>query len=523
MRSTKAKCPHGPEGTIFSRVQGGPACRKLTVKKFSDLLSKEQIRDLGPVSETWFEDLTAEALSNDSNAVQDDLQTPLKSHHHGNGQTNIAATPVPDGKVPITPSSCSPSLFSPNVPECNRTGQRNSFRLENNMGQSTPVLPQSQKKFLGFSGVSQLTAEEHHTLGHIQPSVGLSPGVGGSPLPILPETESSVLSRRLFKTPQGPSSQGFFSEPMASRFLPTPERLTVTLGGDLNCSALSWTSSMATPGTAAMATPTAAMVTPTAAMATTEAVGPEDVYDQEEDLGIAADGKKLARALFVQCEEEADADPDLKPTQDKSQPEESHRDVSSTQHFQLQRDGTLTQEFESILAQSKPTTTQETTASESKETAGRSGKHSNSDLNDTQKSKVQTKVAKKGSSQSHESSGKNSVQDEVDKTLDFLFAKSERRSQKKDLPPPKRRKCNRPTSETQPGDVPLVGETGPDEGDSKDDNCKSGTVTCQQEGNVSCTARIQCERSVNHVEEARNSQMSTKPSNSVENPKVDRV
>ncbi|XP_078684329.1 uncharacterized protein LOC144917871 [Branchiostoma floridae x Branchiostoma belcheri] len=544
MRSTKAKCPHGPEGTIFSRVQGGPDCKKLTVKKFSDLLSKEQIRDLGPVSETWFEDLTAEALSNDSNAVQDDLQTPLKSHHHSNGQTNTAATPVPDGKVPITPSSCSPSLFSPNVPECNRTGQRNSFRLENNMGQSTPVLPQSQKKFLGFSGVSQLTAEDHHTLGHIQPSVGLSPGVGGSPLPILPETESSVLSRRLFKTPQGPSSQGFFSEPMASRFLPTPERLTVTLGGDLNCSALSWTSSMATPGTAAMATPgtaamatpgtatmatpTAAMATPTAAMATPEAVDPEDVYDQEEDHGIAADGKKLARALFIQCEEETDADPDLKPTQDKSQPEESLRDVSSTQHFQLQRDGTLTQEFESTLAQANTTTTQETTASESKKTAGR-GKRGNGDLNDTQKSKVQTKVAKKGSSQSHESSGKNSVQDEVDKTLDFLFArkkkirvsarKSERRSQKKDLPPPKRRKWDKPTNETQSGAVPLVGETGPDEDDSKDDNCKSGTVTCQQERNVSCTTRIQCERSLNHVEETRNSQKSTKPSSSVENPK----
>ncbi|XP_019647132.1 PREDICTED: uncharacterized protein LOC109487565 [Branchiostoma belcheri] len=518
MRSTKAKCPHGPEGTIFGRVQGGPACRKLAVKKFSDLLSKEQIRDLGPVSETWFEDLTAEALSNDRNAVQDDLQTPLKSHHHGNGQTNTAATPVPDGKAPITPSSCSPSLFSPNVPECNRTDQRSRFRLENNMGQSTPVLPQSQKKFLGFSGVSQLTVEDHHTLGHIQPIVGLSPGVGGSPLPILPETESSVLSRRLFKTPQGPSSQGFFSEPMASRFLPTPERLTVTLGGDLNCSALSWTSSMATPGTAAMATPgTAAMVTPTAAMATTEAVDPEDVYDQEEDLGIATDGKKLARALFVQCEEEADADPDLKPTQDKSQSEESLRDVSSTQRFQLQRNGT--QEFESTLAQTNTSTTQETTASESKETAGRSGKHGNSDLNDTKKTKVQTKVAKKDSSQSHGSSGKNSVQDEVDKTLDFLFAKSERRSQKKDLPPPKRRKWNRPTSETQSGAVPLVGETGVDEDDSKDDNCKSGTVRCQQERNVSCITRLQCERSLNHVEEATESRKSTKPSNFVENPK----
>ncbi|XP_066287790.1 breast cancer type 2 susceptibility protein homolog [Branchiostoma lanceolatum] len=509
MKSTRSKCPHGPEETIFRRVQGGPARRKLALEDFSDLLSEEQLRDLGPVSDSWFEDLTAEALSEDDNTttgVQDDLQTPLKSHHHGNSQTDIAATPVLDGKDPFTPSTCSPSLFSPNVPECNGTDQKNRFRSEVNMGHSTPVLPQSGKKFIGFSGLSQLRAGEHrrHTLGHFQPSVGLSPGVGGSPLPILPETDSSVLSRRLFKTPQGPSSQGFSSQPITSRFLPTPERLTMTLGGDLDSSALSWTSSMATPGTAAMTTPTAAMTTTEAA---------EDICDPEEDVSIAADGKKLGRALFMQCEEETDEDSVQKPTQDKPQPEENLRDVFPT--FQSPTGMTLTQEFESTLTETSaghhiPT------ASAPHETAEKR-KHNNGGSHDTQGTTFQTKVAKKVPSMSQKSSSQNSVQNDVDKTLDFLFARSERRSQKKEPPPPKKRKWNEPTSETVSKAVPSVGETGLDIDDSKDNDCKSGTDTSQHKGDVDHTTKMQTEDSSDHVAKTAGTQGSTIPPNSVEN------
>ncbi|XP_078603225.1 uncharacterized protein LOC144877195 [Branchiostoma floridae x Branchiostoma japonicum] len=513
MKSSKAKCPHGSEGTIFRRVQGGPACRKLDMEKFSDLLSEEQVRDLGPVSDTWFEDLTAEALSRDSNSrVQDDLQTPLKSHHHGNSQTNMAATPVPDGKVPFTPTSCSPSLFSPNVPECNGTDLRNRVRSEVNVGQSTPVLPHTGRKFLGFSGVSQLRtgdhpgylqsgvgrllwAGEHHTPGHIQPSVGLSPGVGGSPLPILPETESSVLSRRLFKTPQGPSSQGFSSEPIASRFLPTPERLTMTLGADLDSSALSWTSSMATPGTAAIATPTVAMTTTEAA---------EESFDPEEDVNIAADGKKLARALFIHGEEEeTDEDHVQKPTPDKSQQEEN---AFPTQLLQSQTDLPEfgTQEFNTVP--------EETTAPMK---TSRRKIHENGDLNDSQESQVQTKPSQKVSSQCQANSSQTSVHEDVDKTLDFLFAKSEKKSQKKEPPPPKRRKWDRPASETVSGTVPSLGETGPD--DAKD--FKSKTLRSQQEENVSCTTKVPSETSFNHVDETTATQKSAKSSHSAENAK----
>ncbi|XP_035682318.1 uncharacterized protein LOC118419819 isoform X2 [Branchiostoma floridae] len=516
MKSTKAKCPHGAEGTIFRRVQGGPACRKLDVEMFSDLLSEEQVRDLGPVSDTWFEDLTAEALSRDSNTrVQDDLQTPLKSHHHGNGQTNMAATPVPDGKVPFTPTSCSPSLFSPNVPECNGTDLRNRVRSEVNVGQSTPVLPHTGRKFFGFSGVSQLrTGEnpgyiqsgvghlmwggEHHTPGHIQPSVGLSPGVGGSPLPILPETDSSVLSRRLFKTPQGHSSQGFSSEPMASRFLPTPERLTMTLGADLDSSALSWTSSMATPGTAAIATPTVAMTTTEAA---------EENFDLEEDVNIAADGKKLARALFIHGEEETGEDHVQKPPPDKSPSEEN---TFPTQLLQSQMDMTLPQEFGT---QEFNTVPEETTASIG---TTRKKRHENSDSNDTQESKVQTKLSENVLNQSQANSSQTSIQEDVDKTLDFLFAKSEKRSQRKEPPPPKRRKWDRPASETVSGTVPSLGETGPD--DAKD-GLKSRTVRSQQEENVSCTTKVQSETSWHHEQETTATQKSVKPSDSAENAK----
>ncbi|CAH1268296.1 BRCA2 [Branchiostoma lanceolatum] len=504
MKSTRAKCPHGPEGTIFRRVQGGPARRKLALEDFSDLLSEEQLRDLGPVSDSWFEDLTAEALSADNSAttsvqLQDDLQTPLKSHHHGNSQTDIAATPVLDGKDPFTPSSCSPSLFSPNVPECNGTDQRNRFRSKVNMGHSTPVLPQSGKKFIGFSGLSQLRPGEHrrHTLGHFQPSVGFSPGVGGSPLPILPETDSSVLSRRLFKTPQGPSSQGFSSQPITTRFLPTPERLTMTLGGDLDSSALSWTSSMATPGTAAMTTTEAA----------------EECCDPEEDVSIAADGKKLARALFVQCEEETDEDSVQKPTQDKPQPEENLRDVFPT--FQSPTGMTLTQEFESTLTETS-TAHHGPTASAPNETAEKR-KHNNGGLHDTQETSFQTKVAKKAPSESQTSSSQNSVQNDVDKTLDFLFARSERRSQKKEPPPPKRRKWNEPTSDTVSRAVPSVGETGLDIDDSKDIDYKSGTTTSQHEGDVDHTTKMQTENSSDHVGKTAGTQGSSIPPNSVEN------